>query len=196
MIVAFSNFPGVVWTENILCVFGVKTPFSKFLQRGVDRALVYIRWWFNSVAGVDSHSCIQVVNSLFSESLLPSLEVALQDREIFRFFRGGQFTLLRIKGERKILQEDTKIHDGFCLERDTLMDAGISILGDPGAVNGGARKINRRDERFHESLQGGVKEPLGTDSHQTISKRLGECWLLIGQKIPLYYSAQSANGSF
>ena len=70
------------------------------------------------------------------------------------------------------------------------------ILGDPGAVNGGARKINRRDERFHESLQGGVKEPLGTDSHQTISKRLGECWLLIGQKIPLYYSAQSANGSF
>ena len=70
------------------------------------------------------------------------------------------------------------------------------ILGDPGAVNGGARKINRRDERFHESLQGGVKEPLGTDSHQTISKRLGECWLLIGQKILLYYSAQSANGSF
>ena len=70
------------------------------------------------------------------------------------------------------------------------------ILGDPGAVNGGARKINLRDERFHESLQGGVKEPLGTDSHQTISKRLGECWLLIGQKIPLYYSAQSANGSF
>ena len=41
-----------------------------------------------------------------------------------------------------------------------------TILGDPGAVNGGARKINRRDERFHESLQGGVKEPLGTDSHQ------------------------------
>ena len=35
------------------------------------------------------------------------------------------------------------------------------ILGDPGAVNGDARKINRRDERFHESLQGGVKEPLG-----------------------------------
>ena len=30
------------------------------------------------------------------------------------------------------------------------------ILGDPGAVNGGARKINRHDERFHESLQGGV----------------------------------------
>ena len=76
----------------------------------------------------------------------------------------------------------------FCVTR--------RILGDPGAVNGGARKINRRDERFHESLQGGVKEPLGTDSHQTISKRLGECWLLIGQKIPLYYSAQSANGSF
>ena len=34
-----------------------------------------------------------------------------------------------------------------------------AILGDPGAVNGGARKINRRDERFHESLQGGVTPP-------------------------------------
>ena len=30
------------------------------------------------------------------------------------------------------------------------------ILGDPGAVNGGARKINLRNERFHESLQAGV----------------------------------------
>ena len=33
----------------------------------------------------------------------------------------------------------------------------LLILGDPGAVNGGARKINRRDERFHESLQGARK---------------------------------------
>ena len=71
-----------------------------------------------------------------------------------------------------------------------------AILGDPGVVNRGARKINRRDEGFHESLQRGVKEPLGTDSYQTISKRLGECLLLIGQKNPLYYSAQSANSSF
>ena len=37
-----------------------------------------------------------------------------------------------------------------------LSDQDLDILGDPGAVNGGARKINRRDERFHESLQGGV----------------------------------------
>ena len=43
------------------------------------------------------------------------------------------------------------------------------ILGEPGPVNRGARKINGHDEKFHESLQGGVKEPLGTDSHQTIS---------------------------
>ena len=72
------------------------------------------------------------------------------------------------------------------------------ILGDPwqGAVKRGVRKINRRDERFDESLQGVVKEPLGTDSYQTISKRLGECWLLIGQKNPPYYSAQSASISF
>jgi len=70
------------------------------------------------------------------------------------------------------------------------------ILGDPGAVNRGARKINRRDERFHESLQGHVKKPLGIDSYKTISKRLGEYWLLIGQKKSFYYSAQSANSSF
>ena len=31
------------------------------------------------------------------------------------------------------------------------------ILGDPGAVNGGARKINLRNERFHESLQRACK---------------------------------------
>ena len=64
-----------------------------------------------------------------------------------------------------------------------------NIHGDPGAVNRGATKINRGGERFHESLQGRVQKPLRTDSYQTISKRLGECWLLIGQKNPLYYSA-------
>ena len=30
VIVAFSNFSGGVWTENIWCVFRVKTPFSNF----------------------------------------------------------------------------------------------------------------------------------------------------------------------
>ena len=40
-----------------------------------------------------------------------------------------------------------------------------------------------------------AKKPLGTDSYQTISKRLYQCCLLIGQKNPLYYSAQSANSN-
>ena len=69
------------------------------------------------------------------------------------------------------------------------------ILGDREAVNRGARKINRRDERFHESLQGCVR-PLRADSYQTVSKRLGEWWHLIGQKNPLFNSAQLANSSF
>ena len=42
-----------------------------------------------------------------------------------------------------------------------------------------------------------VKDSLGNDSLQTISKRLCECWLLIEQKKnPLYYFAQSANSNF
>ena len=32
------------------------------------------------------------------------------------------------------------------------------------------------------SFQAQAKEPLGTDSHRTISKRSSECWLLIGHK--------------
>ena len=44
-------------------------------------------------------------------------------------------------------------------------------------------------------LQVRRKKPLGTDSYQTISKRLYQCCILIGQKNPLYYSAQSANSS-
>lgn len=31
--VAISNFAGLVWTENFWCIFGVKTPFFKFLRR-------------------------------------------------------------------------------------------------------------------------------------------------------------------
>ena len=30
VIIAFLNFSGVVWTENVRCVFRVKTPFSSF----------------------------------------------------------------------------------------------------------------------------------------------------------------------
>ena len=39
-------------------------------------------------------------------------------------------------------------------------------------------RVKRRDESF----QAWAEEPLGTDSHRTISKRSSECWLLIGHK--------------
>ena len=38
--------------------------------------------------------------------------------------------------------------------------------------------VKRRDESF----QAWAEEPLGTDSHRTISKRSRECWLLIGHQ--------------
>ena len=50
-------------------------------------------------------------------------------------------------------------------------------------------QVKRRDERF----QTWTEEPLGTDSHRTISKRSRECWFLIGHKNALYYCAQLAN---
>ena len=46
-----------------------------------------------------------------------------------------------------------------------------SILGDPGAVSQAERG---------EIFQASAEEPLGTDSHRTISKRSRECWFLIG----------------
>ena len=39
-----------------------------------------------------------------------------------------------------------------------------------------------REKRRDESFQAQAEEPLGTDSHRTISKRSSECWLLIGHK--------------
>ena len=39
-----------------------------------------------------------------------------------------------------------------------------------------------REKRRDESFQAWAEEPLGTDSHRTISKRSRECWLLIGHK--------------
>ena len=50
------------------------------------------------------------------------------------------------------------------------------ILGDPGSVSRGRAKW--RDKSFQERAE----EPLGTKSHRTISKRLCEYRLLIGQK--------------
>ena len=52
----------------------------------------------------------------------------------------------------------------------------MCILGDPGAVS--RRRAKGRDESFQERAE----EPLGTKSHRTISKRLCEYRLLIGQK--------------
>ena len=39
-----------------------------------------------------------------------------------------------------------------------------------------------RVKRRHESFQAWAEEPLGTDSHRTISKRSRECWFLIAHK--------------
>ena len=50
-----------------------------------------------------------------------------------------------------------------------------------------------REKRRDESFQVWAKEPLGTDSHRTISKNSSGCRLLIGHKNALYYCAQSAN---
>ena len=39
-----------------------------------------------------------------------------------------------------------------------------------------------REKRRDESFQVRPEEPLGTDSHRTISKNSNRCWLLIGHK--------------
>ena len=59
------------------------------------------------------------------------------------------------------------------LTRSTTQIWVVTILGDPEAVS---------RERREESFQAWAEEPLGTDSHRTISKRSRECWLLIGLK--------------
>ena len=46
-----------------------------------------------------------------------------------------------------------------------------------------------RVKRHDESFQAWTEEPLGTDSHRTISQRSRECWFLIGTKNALYYCA-------
>ena len=50
-----------------------------------------------------------------------------------------------------------------------------------------------REKRRDESFQAWAEEPLGTDSHRTISKRSRECWFPIGHKKCFVSSAQSAN---
>ena len=41
-------------------------------------------------------------------------------------------------------------------------------------------------EKARECFQARAEEPLGTDSHRTISKRSSECWLLFGPKKMLW----------
>ena len=53
----------------------------------------------------------------------------------------------------------------------------LDILGDPGVVGQSGREKGR-----DESFQVRAKEPLGTDSHRTISKNSSGYWLLIGHK--------------
>ena len=83
---AFKS-PGVnvEWTENIEWVFWV--PIERLFQN--FSGLVWTGPRFpqdgDSKNLRSSDSCIRIITSLFSESL-PSLEVALNDREIFRFF--------------------------------------------------------------------------------------------------------------
>ena len=52
----------------------------------------------------------------------------------------------------------------------------LRILGDPGAFSRVGRKAQ------DESFQVRAEEPLGTDSHRTISKNSSRCRLLIGHK--------------
>ena len=56
------------------------------------------------------------------------------------------------------------------------------------------RYIREMRPFLKSAIMQGLK-PLGTDSYETISKRLYQCCLLIGQKNPLYYSAQAASSS-
>ena len=51
-----------------------------------------------------------------------------------------------------------------------------------------------REKRRDESFQAQAEEPLNTDSHQIISKRSSECWLLIGRKKMLCIIVQGPFG--
>ena len=55
----------------------------------------------------------------------------------------------------------------------------VSVL--PSSETGGGGQSGR-EKRHDESFQAQAEKPLGTNSHQTISKRSSKCWLLIGHK--------------
>ena len=58
----------------------------------------------------------------------------------------------------------------------------------------GARGNKSGKEMKRRRFTSKAEKPLGTDTYKTISKRIYQCCVLIGQKNPLY-SAQSANSS-
>ena len=58
----------------------------------------------------------------------------------------------------------------------------LVILGDPGADSGGEGKSKRAEKYGTKKSKERRKEPLGTMSYQTSSKRSPLFWLLIGQK--------------
>ena len=55
----------------------------------------------------------------------------------------------------------------------------LSIFGEPGEVSQGGRKGVMK---VFKHMAAWVEDPLGTNSHQTISKGSSKCWLLIGHK--------------
>lgn len=60
----------------------------------------------------------------------------------------------------------------------------------------GRNELSSQQKSKRRKFREGLNKPLGTETPQTISKRLCECWLLIEQKCPLYFSAQSASSIF
>ena len=67
-----------------------------------------------------------------------------------------------------------------------ILDSPKYILGDQGQSVGSGEKARRK-------FQAQAEEPLGTDSHHTISKRSSECWLLIGHTKMLCIIVQVPN---
>ena len=65
------------------------------------------------------------------------------------------------------------------------------ILGDPGADSGGEGKSKRAEKYSTKKRKERREEPLGTMSYQTSSKLSWSCWLLIGARKLLCFSAQS-----
>ena len=69
VIVAFSDFSGIVWTENIWCVFRVKAPFSSFSGAMWTRPK---ELRFGQVVAVIRRRLLQPLNQLFIANERPT----------------------------------------------------------------------------------------------------------------------------